>query len=399
MNIPARPGRVLFLDQTAEIGGAERSLLDLLDGLPRACVAGVASPRGPLSRELDRRGIAHLPAPAVDLSFRLHAVHTTKGAAALMATGRRVRGLARVLEVDLVHANTTRAGLAASVAGAFGGPPTVLHVRDWLPEGRLGPMAIRAARLGAGTVVANSGFTAAQLPRGGRAPVRVVHNPVDLERFDPERVDRVAARSGVGVPVDATVLTVAAQLTPWKGQADAIRVLAQLLPRWPKLRLMLAGSAKWTHASTRFDNERYARELRELAGALGVRSQVMFLGERKDIPEVLRATDVLLVPSWREAFGRIAVEGMAMGIPVAVTTVGGPAEIVRDGEEGLVLPPRAPERWAQALEPIIADPTRRERMGRAGAQRARREFGIPHHVEQILSVYREVAPGRRWTAG
>ena len=99
--------------------------------------------------------------------------------------------------------------------------------------------------------------------------------------------------------------------------------------------------------------------------------------------------DVLLLPSWREAFGRIAIEAMAMGVPVVATEVGGPAEIVRPGVDGLLLAPRSPELWAERLGPLVESAGERERMGAEGLQRAKR-FSVPVHVEQVLDAYREL---------
>ena len=108
------------------------------------------------------------------------------------------------------------------------------------------------------------------------------------------------------------------------------------------------------------------------------------------MPSVLAAADILLVPSWREAFGRVVVEGMAMGVPVVATALGGPAEILRSGVDGLVLAPQDPEGWIRGLTPLVADADRRRRMGAAGRERAA-DFSIEHHVERVLSVYRRMS--------
>ena len=107
------------------------------------------------------------------------------------------------------------------------------------------------------------------------------------------------------------------------------------------------------------------------------------------MPSVLAATDVLLVPSWREAFGRVVIEGMAMGVPVVATEVGGPAEVVRPEVDGLLLPPRDPQRWGSALAPLVADAELRARMGAAGRERAA-DFTVARHVDQVLDAYREL---------
>jgi glycosyltransferase involved in cell wall biosynthesis len=385
--------RVLFFNQTGQASGAERSLLELLRVLPADLEAELACPPGQLAEEAKALGIPVHDAPATDLSFRPHPVHTPVGLAWIGRAAWRVRTLARALGADIVHANTTRAGLAAAGAHLLGGPPVVVHVRDWVPEGRVPATVLGLVERGSAAVIANSEFTAGQLPRGGSTPVEVVPNPVDPGRFDPGANGRVPARAALGLDEEDEVLAVVAQLTPWKGQDDAIRMLAALIEERPRARLLIAGSAKFSAASTRFDNTAYADGLRALAAELGVADRVGFLGERSDVPAILAAADVALVPSWREAFGRSALEAMAMAVPVVVTSVGGPAEIIRDGVDGRVLPPREPELWARAIGDLLADPAGRARLGEAAARRAREEFSPGAHAERVGEIYDDVLRG------
>jgi D-inositol-3-phosphate glycosyltransferase len=226
-----------------------------------------------------------------------------------------------------------------------------------------------------------------------RRAVRVIYNPVDSVRFDPKRIDREAARNRFGLARTDTVLAVVAHLSPLKGQDDAVRVLERLKPKHPELRLVLAGKAKFTTSSARLDSDAYEVELRRMVNRLGLERDVLFVGERDDVPELLRAADLLLVPSWNEGFGRSALEGMAMKLPVIATDVGGPAEIVRDGVDGILLAPRDPGRWALAVQDLLARADLRGEMGERGRQRAMQEFTVERHVRQVMELYDEVLDG------
>jgi glycosyltransferase involved in cell wall biosynthesis len=389
------PRRILYVNQISQVSGAERSLLELLDGLPPNVAAAVACPEGDLATAVRSRDVPVVTMPEIALSFRLHPLHTTKGLGSLAHAAFRLRASSRRLDSALVHANSTRAGLAAALAARMGGAPTIVHVRDWVPDGRLGTAPLRAIDLGADAVVANSRYVAAQQPERRRSLLRVIYDPVDTASLDPDRIDRDGARARLGLDGEDIVMAVVAHLTPWKGQDDAIRVLARLRPLHPRLRLVLAGSAKFTAPGARFDSRAYERDLRAMVRKLGLERQALFLGERNDVPEILRAADLLLVPSWREAFGRVAVEGMAMRLPVVATGEGGPAEIVRDGVDGLVLPPRDPDRWAEAVGELLAGPELRAEMGRRGRERATREFTVERHVAALTALYDELLhPGR-----
>lgn len=388
--------RVLYVNQTGQVSGAERSLLTLIGGLGDAVEPCVACPPGELAEALRAAGIEPFPIAGTGASFRLHPLHTARGLFEIGRSALQVRRLVSRLRPDLVHANTTRAALLALVARRRSGPPVLAHVRDWAPGGRRSRLVLGAIARRADMVVANSAYVAAQFDGlAARGPVRVVHNPVDLARFDPDGVDGQSVRRRAGVPPGAAVLAVIAQLTPWKGQDDAIRALAGLGAASDTV-LLLAGSAKFAGPGTQFDNAAFERRLHELSEELGVGDRVRFLGECRDVPGVLAATDVLLVPSWREAFGRVVVEAMAMAVPVVATEVGGPAEIVRPGVDGLLLPPRSPEVWSGALAPLLESVEQRRRMGAAGREHAR-AFGVERHAAAILDLYREL--GDRDRAG
>jgi glycosyltransferase involved in cell wall biosynthesis len=247
----------------------------------------------------------------------------------------------------------------------------------------------------AAVVIANSHYTNASFARvHSTTPVRVVHGPVDLKRFDPAEIDPAAARGRLGVEPSTFVLAVIAQITPWKGQDDAIHVLELLKRRKLKARLLLVGSPKFVSGATRHDNRAYARELGRLTESLGLGEDVEFLGEREDIPQILRAVDVLLVPSWEEPFGLAIIEAMAMRVPVVATNVGGPVEIVRPDEDGLLLPPRAPEIWAAAIEELVRRPALRAEMGLNARERVAARFGVEQHVKEVLSAYEEALLSR-----
>jgi glycosyltransferase involved in cell wall biosynthesis len=216
----------------------------------------------------------------------------------------------------------------------------------------------------------------------------VLYNPVELDRWDPQRIDRAGARAALGEAGSrAVLLGVVGQLSPWKGQDTAIQALRLLCAEGIDAHLLLIGSAKFVSRATRFDNRRYLDELHSQVADAGLQERVSWLGEREDVPELVRALDVLLLPSWEEPFGRALIEAMALGVPVLATNVGGPAEIVEDGREGYLLAPREPRAWAQAVRRILESPDRGAEMGRAGRRRVEQAFTVECHVEGTLEIY------------
>lgn len=386
--------RVLYVSHTAEISGGERSLLGLLGALPASVQPHLAAPAGPLQRAAQGLGVPVTSITGTAGSLRLHPLHTPRAIAEIELAALQVRRAVHRAQAAIVHANSIRAGIELGLAPAprtASGKPAarVVHVRDCLPPGVLTSATMRLIAATASTVVANSRYTARSVQAAAPAArVEVVYNAVDLARFDPARIDRRAARAALdGVAGDALLLGVVAQLSPWKGQDTAIEAVSRLRAEGIDAHLLLIGSAKFVARSTRYDNEAYLRRLRAMAAAAGVADRVSFMGEREDVPELIRALDVLLLPSWEEPFGRALIEAMALEVPVIATSVGGPGEILDDGREGLLRPPRDAPAWAQAVAGLAGDAERRARMGRAGRERVERRFTLTNHVTAMLEVY------------
>lgn len=378
--------RVLYVNQTAQMSGAEHSLLTLIAGLRDRVDAEMACPEGDFAEAAREHGLPVHLIDGTDANLQLHHLETPRAIAEIAQDGARIARIGRQGGFDLVHANTTRAGLIATMFAGAGAKPTVVHVRDWTPEGKVAAAILQYTRVRASALICISQLVADEFPpHPARTPLHVIHNPIDLRRFDSDRYDRAAARAALGLADDELAVAVVAQLTPWKGQEEAVRAVALLRERHPKLRLLVVGSAKFQ--SARLDNRAYADQLHALPAELGAGDVVRFLGERRDVPEILRALDVLLVPSWKEAFGRIVVEGMAMGLPVIATDVGGPKEIVTSGEDGVLAPPQDPEAWADALDGLLRDPTARAALGERARTSARERFTPERAAAQVWTVY------------
>ena len=385
--------RVLFANHTSSFSGAEVAMLRLLESLPDSVERAVACPpEGPLAAALDARGIRRLDVPGTHLSFKLNPRATAKGLVDLAASTAALARVARAWGADVIHANGTRAGLLAVPVARLGGPALVVQVHDHLPHTKLGRLVRRGLAHGADQVIGVSRSTARNFDAGLNEPTATpVYISIDLERFSGPHDDG-AIRRELGVGPDTPLVGEVAQITPWKGQMDAIEAFAKVRERHPDARLVLVGKVAFD--STRYDNQSYERELHARVRELRLERCVHFLGQRSDVPDIMSALDVVVLPSWEEPFGTAALEAMAAGTVVSVTSEGGASEYVEDGVAGRVLPPRDPDRWAEAISDLLSDPERRERMAVRGRERAR-SFTDRAYADGCMEAYERALAARR----
>lgn len=216
------------------------------------------------------------------------------------------------------------------------------------------------------------------------ARIRVVHPGHDVARFAAPRAGaRERLRAALDVNQSAPVIMVTGRLaSAQKGQELLIRALPDILRQCPSAVLIVVGDGP------------DRATLEALVGELGLGRAVRLLGHRDDIPDLLAATDVLVVPSLCEdAFPFTALEGLAAGRPVVASAAGGLPEIVRDGETGLLVPKGDASALVDATLRLLRDPALAHRLGRAGSAFTAR-FSIETHMEELTGLYEEIAANR-----
>jgi glycosyltransferase involved in cell wall biosynthesis len=382
--------KVLYVQHTSIVSGAERALIDLVTEVRSDMSAIVMCPAGPLADALRGVGVDVREYRGTEGSLRFD-LRTVGAVWDIIRSAWSVGRLVRREDVSIIHANSIRAGLIAILATVRGGPPVVVHIHDVLPENRISSLIKRVILARSAAVISVSKYSETKFRRTGASlPTAVLYNPIDVSRFDSGLVSKQEAREQLGLPSAVPLLGVVAQITPWKGQRTAVEALAELEARWPDARLLLVGEPKFVSKSTRFDNLTYQYYLRDLVHRLGLEDRVEFLGEREDVPMILRSLDVLLEPSWEEPLGRSAMEAMAMELPTVVTAVGGTRELVRDRVDGLVVPPRQPKEWADAIDHLLSEPATATRMGKSARSRVIDRFEKSAYAGRVRDFYRRV---------
>jgi glycosyltransferase involved in cell wall biosynthesis len=280
---------------------------------------------------------------------------------------------------DVLYANSQKALIVGALAGKIAGKPVIWHLHDILTADHFSRthrrLAVAVGNLLVSRVVANSKATAeAFAESGGRVErVRVVYNGIDPTPFrsvpQPE-MDNVRRELGlVGVPV----VSVFSRLAPWKGQ----HVLLEALARLPGVHALLVGAPL-------FGEDDYAKDLRQQAKALDVADRAHFLGFRRDIPSLMRLSDIVVHTSVApEPFGRVIVEGMLARRPVVAARAGGAAEIVDDGVSGALVAPGDANALAAALTDLLVNPAKAQALAEAGYKMALERFSLRSMLENL----------------
>ena len=204
---------------------------------------------------------------------------------------------------------------------------------------------------------------------------------VFCERREPDDEQRIkAVRADLGATGEQQILTaVVGRLEPRKGQEVFLRAAAIALAREPRLRFAVVGAPEGE----------YDRELKKLAAELGVAGKAVFTGHRPDMPELLRALDVLVVPSLEEAFGLAAAEGMLSGLPVVAARAGALPEFIADGSTGLLVPPSDPQALADSLLRLAEDPALRNSLGSQARTWAVENLSLERCLDRLDGLYAE----------
>jgi glycosyltransferase involved in cell wall biosynthesis len=401
--------RVMYLCISAEMGGAERSLFDIMSSLRQAqpswALHLVTAADGPLVALARGIGVTTtvLPMPAavarigeagsggrLRLAARLLAVAWTAGQYA-----KRIRREMRTFRPDLLHTNSLKmhilGGWAASAAvdDLQNGLPVVWHMHDYVGSR---PVTLRLLRHYVGqcrVIVANSVSVAedvrASIARG--VPVVPVLNAVDLQRFSVSGVRAdLDALSGMAPAAPGVVrVGLVATLARWKGHATFLDAVARV-PRDLPVRAYVVGGALYETVGSQYSLD----DLRRYTAGLGISDRVGFTGFVDKPEEALRALDIVVHASTMpEPFGLVIAEAMACGRAVIASDAGGAREIFTAGVDGTSHVPGNADDLGARITELARDAELRGRIGRAGRQTAERRFDRTRLAADLLPIYEQ----------
>ena len=373
------PGRIAFYTDTQAWGGAEVYMTQVALGLkeegfdPRLLVA-------------DRQGVdewvEHLR------SRGLHVERFRPG----KEFNPRVffDGLRLFRGFEIVHFNKTnpRRCLPAVWAARFAGADVVIatehlaHPPDSkVPFGQgILTTLIRLTNRLIDTTIAVSELSRDMLIRNYRIPpekIQSVRNGIEISQFD-ATFDMSAMRGDLGLGASDHVAVLVGQVSDRKGHALALRAVAEIREQIPDYRLIFVGEGE------------IEEKLKAEAESLGLTSEVIWAGFRRDVPAILASVDLLILPSEDECLPFVILEAMGSRLPVVASDVGGISEQVEDGVTGRLVAPRDVAGLAGAIIDVLDRPDRGKSLGEAGRRKLEAEFSVEASVARVSEIYRDI---------
>jgi D-inositol-3-phosphate glycosyltransferase len=212
------------------------------------------------------------------------------------------------------------------------------------------------------------------------AKVKVVPLGTDLHRFDPKGFTKLESRSYFGLPQDKKIIGVLGRLDPGKGQEILIRAVSEIVRRYSNIFLVVAGDETAGEPG-------YKSYLEKLCRTIAVEQYVKFFPFTDDVPRLMSALDIFVLPSFAETFGLVVIEAMAMEKPIVATKGGGLPEIISDGKTGLLVQPRSVEDIVCAVEKILADEALSKSLGHSAREDALRRFSMESCVDALFALF------------
>ena len=375
-----RPRRkVFYLLDSLNVGGTETQAVELALRIPEAgyeVTLGCLRARGPLLERLQGSQVAvreFHPEGGIDSPAGFYQL-------------LRLSWFLRRKKFDIVHTHDLWSNLIGVPAARLAGVRAIVSSRrdlanfDWYQSKRRGWLR-RIQNLG-GAVLANATpIRDALIAEDGFKPekLRVIHNGVDIDRFQTSGDERDQLFPGVGK--GKLIVLVGNMHTDIKGHPWLIASAPAVVHEFPTARFVLAG-----------DGEQRPR-FEEQAAKLGLEQNFLFLGRRTDIPKILACCDVAVLPSRAEGLPNAILEYMAAGLPTIASRVGGNAELIEDGVTGLLVPSEDSAALSDALLALLRDPGLARRMAQNGHEFTIRNFSFERLVREVDELYSELLRG------
>ncbi len=386
--------KILFYNHTGKVSGAERIILLVLKRMNRHKFAPVmvCPATDTMALEAAKLGVPCRKIEQLEARFTVRPDKLLRYFGSFLKTFRQLRRVIKTEQPDIIHANSTRSGLGATLASTGTKIPVIWHLQDELPRHPLSTLirlfvAFSArVRLMPASEATGKSFRGRLLQTfGENLPERVVHNAVELEDFQFDAENRGRIRREFNLSDDELVFGIIGQITPRKGQLELLQTFAKAQTALPSSTLLVVGAPMFNQ------DHLYLEELKWAARNLKIEKRVKFLGSRPDVAAIMQSLDALVINSKSEALVVVAVEAMACRTPIIATEVGGTAEIIAHEKNGWLIPFGDKHALREAIITFGRDADLRKRFALESEKIVVEKLSAEYFISRVEEFYEQCA--------
>jgi len=382
--------KVAFCVPTGEIGGAENSLLLLLEGLDKELFDPlvICGTEGPLIEKLKQLNIRYkvVNFPKAFMRLSRSSILTPLGLISGLISISKVSRLLIHGKVDILYTNGIKCHVMGCIAAKLSGIKLIWHFRDILQKGKFRTIMQLLARVFPDRIITASKATAEQFswPTGTLFKVKVVYNGVNLKEFYPGPPPETLCKEFNLINFD-NVVGIFGMLVPLKGHKYFIEAVEKVLRTFPKSLFLIVGDEIYLTANK--SHVSYGASLKVLVRKKRLNHSVKFTGYRNDVSQIMRCCDVIVLPSIHpESCPRTVLEAMACGKPVVGTMLGGTKELIENNLSGKLVKPGDAQSLAEGILSFLQDDRIRERDGLYARKQTEIYYSAEKHCEEIQKV-------------
>ena len=289
----------------------------------------------------------------------------------------------------IVHTHSSKAGILGRIAAQMAGVPVIVHtIHGWGFHERMGCVerflyvtlekivqTFTDKLIAVSTLNIEKGLDAGI---STREKYTVIHSGIDIDLYKNVSIDANKKKEELGIPMNVPIIGTVGRLSPQKCPQDFVKAAAEVLRKMPDAVFLYVGDGP------------LRQEIEELIQELGVSKNIILLGLRTDIPELLAVMDVFMLSSLWEGLPRVFLEAMSAGLPIVATNVDGASEAIKDEQNGFLVPPGDYKALASKIHTLIKNPQLIKDMGEASQRLMHSDFSVHTMVNQIQTLYQEL---------
>lgn len=364
---------VLFIHHVSCLAGAERYLISLIEALDKGYqVFFICQEPGPLSEKLINLGVTVK-------YLRLGAWRKLSHLPTNLGTLKTIIDFCKQHHIDLICSNNYRVSSYAIWPAKFLGIPSITIIQDFIPRHKLW----KFNTFQSDCLITVSNSIAVAVSQYFSKKIVNIYNGIDLASLRKHSKPTDVLREEFPVLKGKKIVGMVAHIIPLKGHKVFLQSLQGIAKHFNDVMLVIIGDSPNEQQLSLEDIKTFAR-------SLNLEDRVVFTGARSDVLDLMKSFNILVHPSYKEAFGRVIMEAMALGVPVVATACGGPEEIIEDGKSGFLIPIGDERQLANRVEMLLQDQEKIKLIGLNGQKRIAEYFSIQQTVVQINKVFEEV---------